>query len=93
MSAVRAIVFCLAAFGAAFYGIWAPVLRAYRSAHSPWVRAVTLASLLTFIEALVESTAESIFEGTLPTFFLFGLAALAIREAQREAAGSSTTTS
>jgi hypothetical protein len=74
----------LAAFLLAFYGIWRPILVRFRAATDVWTRAVTLAALLTFTEALVESGAESIFEGTLPSFFIFGLAAFALSTGTRE---------
>jgi hypothetical protein len=67
-----------------FIGIWRPVLQVYRNAKTPWLRAIALASLLTFVEALVESTAESTFESTLSAFMIFGLAALAVSAAQRQ---------
>jgi hypothetical protein len=76
--------FGLAAFCMIFIGIWRPVLQVYRNAKTPWLRAIALASLLTFVEALVESTAESTFESTLSAFMIFGLAALAVSAAQRQ---------
>ena len=40
------------------------------------VKALTAGAVLTFIEALVESTAATTFESTLSSFFLFGMAAV-----------------
>ena len=67
----------LLAFPALLWSLWGPAVRAARQPGSSASHLLALMAVLTLAEALIESTAESIFEATLPCIFLFGTAALA----------------
>jgi hypothetical protein len=73
-----------ASFVALLASLWGPALRAARRATTTPSHLLALMAVLTLAEALIESTAESIFETTLPCIFLFGLAAVARAHALRE---------
>ena len=73
----------LAAFVTLLGSLWSSAIRAARQATISAGHLLSLMAVLTLAEALVESTAESIFETTLPCIFLFGTAALARAHAPR----------
>ena len=69
----------LIAFVVVIASIWLPLCRAFKTTPDTRLKVLTLVAVLALAEALVESTAESIFESTLPCFLLFGVAAIAHR--------------
>jgi len=77
--------FGLVAFLLALLGVWLPHVRRCRTLAFGPATVLSCAAVLSFTEALVESTAESTFEGTLSSFFLFGLAAVASNATTHEA--------
>jgi len=81
----------LLGFGVALVALWAPLFRSGSHDAGPFVRAVTLAAVFTFIEAFVESAAMGLFEATLPSFLLFGMAAVATCVVGDAATGSKAT--
>ncbi|HEX5045291.1 MAG TPA: hypothetical protein VFV75_20510 [Candidatus Polarisedimenticolaceae bacterium] len=68
----------LAAYLALLALLWIPVLRVMRQPGSTARRILAFVCVLGFAEALVESTAQSVFETTLSAFFIFGFLAVSL---------------
>lgn len=69
--------FGTAAFVVALSGLWRPLIRRAAGGGAALGGALAFAAGLTFVEALVESTASPVFESTLSAFLLFGVAGMA----------------
>lgn len=68
-----------ALYSIAMVAIWRPLWRPAREHSDPRARALALAAVLVWVEAMVESAASPIFESSLSAFFVFAAAGFATR--------------